>query len=101
MSSAICPSVGDTVTVSYSLTNDSDQDIQLDYAFLGARNGAGDHKDVELSSEARTLAPGDTAAVQGRFTLDSAGTWRLWPCYELSGGGLCPDNWQAFTLDVR
>jgi TIR domain len=95
------PSVGGTVTVSYSLTNASDQDIQLDNVFLAVRNEAGDNKDFELSTEARTLAPEETVALQGQVRLDSAGTWRLWPCYELSGGGQCPDNWQEFSVDVQ
>ena len=100
VSSPSPPTVGATATVRYSLTNDGDQDIQLVSVFLGVRNGADDHRDVELSP-ARTLAPGETVAVQGQVLLDSAGTWRLWPCYELGGGGLCPDHWQSFTLDVR
>ena len=38
---------------------------------------------------------------QERVPLDSAGTWKLWPCYELTGNILCPDEWQAFPVTVR
>jgi hypothetical protein len=32
--------------------------------------------------------------------VDSAGRWRLWPCYELGDGTTCPDEWQAFPVVV-
>jgi TIR domain len=92
------PLVGDTITVSYSLTNVGDQRIQLEYTFVGARNAADDNKDTEDMNEGRVLAPGETVNAQGRVLLDSAGAWELWPCYELSGGRQCPDKWQVFFV---
>jgi hypothetical protein len=92
------PSVGDTVTVSYSLTNVTDQRIQLEYTFVGVRNPAGENRDTEDMNEGRVLAPGETIDAQGRRLLDAAGSWELWPCYELSGGRQCPDKWQAFFV---
>jgi TIR domain len=92
------PSVGDTVTVSYSLTNATDQRIQLESTFVGVRNPAGEHRDAEDMNEGRALAPGETVNAQGRVLLDSAGKWELWPCYLLSGDRLCPDKWQEFFV---
>lgn len=92
------PSVGDTITVSYSLTNVGDQRIQVEYTFVGARNASDDNKDTEDMNEGRVLAPGETVNAQGRVLLDSAGAWELWPCYELSGGRQCPDKWQVFFV---
>jgi hypothetical protein len=92
------PSVGDTVTVSYSLTNGTDQRIQLEYTFVGVRNPAGEHRDAEDMNEGRALAPGETVDAQGRVLLDSAGKWELWPCYVLSGDRFCPDKWQEFFV---
>jgi TIR domain len=92
------PSVGDTVTVSYSLTNATDQRLQLEYTFVGVRNPAGEHRDTEDMNEGRALAPGETVNAQGRVLLDSAGKWELWPCYVLSGDRFCPDKWQEFFV---
>jgi hypothetical protein len=92
------PSVGDTVTVSYSLTNTTDQRLQLEYTFVGVRNPTGEHRDTEDMNEGRALAPGETVNAQGRVLLDSAGKWELWPCYVLSGDRFCPDKWQEFFV---
>ncbi len=92
------PLVGDTVVVSYSLTNVGDQRIQLENTFVGARNAAGEHKDTEDINEGRVLAPGGTVNAQGRVFLDSAGAWQLWPCYVLSGDRFCPDKCQVFFV---
>jgi hypothetical protein len=92
------PSVGDTMTVSYSLTNVGHQPIQVEFTFVGARNAADDNKDSEDMNEGIVLAPGETLTAQGRILLDSAGAWELWPCYELSGGRQCPDKWQVFSV---
>jgi hypothetical protein len=91
-------SVGDTITVSYSLTNVGHQRIQVEYTFVGARNAADDNKDSEDMNEGIVLAPEETVNAQGRILLDSAGAWELWPCYELSGGRQCPDKWQVFIV---
>lgn len=92
------PQVGDTVTVSYSLTNVGNQRIQLEFTFVGVRNPADDNMDTEDMNEGRVLAPGETVNAQGRVPLESAGKWELWPCYELSGGRQCPDKWQVFFV---
>jgi TIR domain len=94
------PAVGGAVTVSYSLTNVGDAPVQLKQTFVGARNQARDNRDFGESNQGRTLQPGEAVDVQGQLRLDSAGRWQLWPCYELTGGGACPDEWQAFTVTV-
>jgi hypothetical protein len=92
------PLVGDTVTVSYSLTNVGNQPLQLESTFVGARNPAGDNINIEDMNEKRVLAPGETVNAQGRVLLDSAGAWQLWPCYLLSGERFCPDKWQVISF---
>jgi hypothetical protein len=92
------PLVGDTVTVSYSLTNVGEQPLQLESTFVGARNPADDNINIEDMNEKRVLAPGETVNAQGRILLDSAGTWQLWPCYLLSGERYCPDKWQVISI---
>ena len=97
-SSSDSPSLGDTVTVTYSLTNVGDKPIQLAYTFVGVRNPSGDNRDTEDMNEDRVLAPGETVNAQGRRQLDEAGSWEFWPCYEVSGGRQCPDKWQVFFV---
>jgi TIR domain len=94
-------SVGDTVTVSYSLTNVGDEPIQLEYTFVGVRNPEGENRDTEDMNEGRVLAPGETVNAQGRRLLDGAGSWEFWPCYVLSGERFCPDKWQVFFILAR
>ena len=52
-------------------------------------------------NEEAVLAPGETLEAQGRVLLDSAGTWLVWPCYELVGGEVCPDEWQVISFLVE
>jgi hypothetical protein len=94
------PKVGDMITVSYSLTNTRNQTIKLTATFVGARNAAGDNKDSSSINEERVLSPGQTVKAQGRIIVGSAGTWRLWPCYQLNGL-YCPDEWQEFSVQVK
>jgi hypothetical protein len=92
------PLVGDTIAVSYSLTNVGDQRIQLEFTYVGARDAADANRDSEEMNQGKALSPGETVNAQGRIRLASAGEWQLWPCYELSGGRSCPDEWQAFPV---
>lgn len=93
--------VGDTVEVSYALTNVGTEPVRLEYTFVGARDAEDGNKDSEDENESRTLQLGETVQARGRIFLDTAGTWVLWPCYALSGGRYCPDEWRAFTVVVR
>ncbi|MDQ0924525.1 hypothetical protein QF038_003033 [Pseudarthrobacter sp. W1I19] len=92
------PRVGDTITVSYALTNTTDQRLQLEYTFVGARDAEGEHHDAEEMNEGRALEPGETINAQGRVLLTSAGSWEMWPCYVLTGERFCPDKWQVFFV---
>jgi hypothetical protein len=92
------PRVGDTVTVSYALTNTTDQPLKLEYTFVGVRDPADDHRDTEDMNEGKVLEPGETVNAQGRVLIDSAGSWKIWPCYVLTGERFCPDRWQVFFV---
>ena len=50
-------SVGNTVTVSYSLTNVTDEPIQLEFTFVGVRDPADENRDTEDMNEGKLLAP--------------------------------------------
>ncbi|SEQ05547.1 toll/interleukin-1 receptor domain-containing protein [Arthrobacter sp. OV608] len=92
------PRVGDTITVSYALTNTTDQPLQLEYTFVGARDAEGEHHDAEDMNEGKALEPGETLTAQGRVLITSAGSWEMWPCYVLTGDRFCPDKWQVFFV---
>jgi len=95
------PRVGDTIVVSYSLTNVGKADIQMGFTFVGARNQADERRDSEEVNQDRMLRPGETVLAEGRVLLDNAGPWTLWPCYTLPGDRYCPDRWKAFRVTVE
>jgi hypothetical protein len=101
VSSSDSPSVGDTVTVSYSLTNVGDKPIRLAFTFVGVRDPDGENRDTEDMNEERVLPPGETLNAQGRRQLDAAGSWEFWPCYQLSDGGECPDKWRVIFVFAK
>jgi hypothetical protein len=95
------PLLDDTLTVSYSLTNVRDEPLELVDTFVGVRNDAGDWLDTENENEETVLDPGETVTAERRVILNSAGTWRVWPCYTLPDDRLCPDHWQETFVTVR
>ena len=95
------PLVGDTLTLSYALTNTTDEPVEFAYTYVGARNPDDDNRDPEDMNEEAVLEPGETLEAEGRVLLDSDGTWLVWPCYELVGGEVCPDEWQAISFLVE
>ena len=92
------PRVGDTVTVTYSLTNVGQGRLEFENTFVGARDPGNKHADAEDGNESRTVAPGETIRAQGKVFLNNPGTWTLWPCYVLTGDQFCPDKWKAFSV---
>jgi hypothetical protein len=95
------PVVGDTVTVSFTLTNVGDDGVTLEGSFVGARNAADDNLDTDYSNVDTELAPGDSVGTEAQIQFDSAGTWLFWPCYALTNGSACPDEWGAFRITVE
>jgi hypothetical protein len=94
------PQVGDTITVSFTLTNVGDAPVNFEGTFVAARNPADDNLDSEQANFEAQVDPGDSIDTEARFTIDSAGTWQFWPCYELIDGSICPDEWQMFTIET-
>jgi hypothetical protein len=92
--------VDDVLTVRYSLTNVTEEPIELESTFVGARNPANDNINIEDMNEGVVIAPGDTVSAEGRILLDSEGNWRVWPCYLLPGGQYCPDFWKVIYVPV-
>ncbi len=57
-------------------------------------------KDTGYANEGFELDSGDTLRATARVPLDSAGDLAIFPCYELAGGGYCPDDWQYQIVSV-
>jgi Neuraminidase (sialidase) len=91
---------GDTITVSYTLTNTGNQPIKLTETFVAVRDAADNRLDVD-TEQARDLAPQGTVKVQGQIPVGSKGTWHMWPCYEAANGKLCPNEWHKFSVPVK
>jgi hypothetical protein len=92
--------VDDRISMSYRLRNSGDSAVDLASTFIGVRFHPGDvNRDKEVDPPT-TLPPGAELAVTTTLVLDEAGTWTVWPCYILTDGTYCPDEWRAFSLPV-
>jgi hypothetical protein len=94
------PQVGDTITVSFTLSNTGDAPVQFEGTFVAARSPADDNLDSEQANFQAQVDPGDSIDTEASFRLDREGTWQFWPCYELIDGSICPDEWQMFTIET-
>ncbi len=92
------PQVGDTVTVTFTLTNVGDRDVVLEGTFVAARNEDDDNRDSDFSNVGAELASGESVETRAQIQLDSTGPWHFWPCYELTNGSVCPDEWLQFPI---
>lgn len=93
--------VGDTVTVRYSLRNVTDEPIHFAWTFVAVRDEAGNRDDTGHANAGFELAAGDTLRASGRVLLDATGEWKVFPCYELSSGQFCPEEWQYRPISVE
>lgn len=94
------PQLGGTVTVRFTLTNTTDQPIEMSGGtFVAARDPADVNLDTDPANVGTILEPGQSVDTEGQIPLTAAGRWQFWPCYE-SAVGVCPDYWTVFTVDV-
>jgi hypothetical protein len=88
-------SVGDRITIQFSLRNAASKTATLDYAFIAARNPLDDKVDFGETEEGTVLAPGATVDISSSIIVDVAGSWHFWPCYDLRVGPAesgCPER---------
>jgi hypothetical protein len=93
------PSVGDTLTVDFSIQNAGQDSILLDFTFVGARAPGDENNDFGEANQDKTLAPGESLTMQHSVVVDQAGSWSIWPCYEVLGHD-CPAEWNSFPVNV-
>jgi hypothetical protein len=76
--------VGNTMTVSYDITNVGGAGITLNSLFVGARDAAGTNKDFGHIFNV-IIGAGVTQHFEATYTPQSGGTWTLWPAYNYQG----------------
>jgi hypothetical protein len=96
-------SVGDRITIQFSLRNAGSETTTFEYAFIAARNPRDDNVDFGETEQGTVLAPGDAVDISSSIIVDLAGMWKFWPCYYVrahSGESDCPDEWRRFEVPV-
>ena len=95
------PSAGDTITVEFDLKNVGAKPIAFVNTFVGARDSGDNNEDFGDAEQEVRLGPNETLPRETTQIMNEAGVWEFWPCYELSDGSVCPDEWNAFTFNVE
>lgn len=95
--------VGDRITIEFSLENVGSDPLTFEDTYVAARTPEPDdvRKDFGHENEGRVLDPGSGVEIRHSIPVDEAGTWRFWPCYSLTTGEVCPDEWEVFTVEVE
>lgn len=97
-------SVGDRITIQFSLRNAGSEAATFEYAFIAARNPRDDNLDFGEAEQGTVLAPRDTVDISSSIVVDLPGKWQFWPCYYLRPGGdesWCPNGWRRFQVLVE
>jgi hypothetical protein len=96
---------GDSIVVSFKLKNIGQSDLKLGTRgfFAAARDPDNVDTSFGFSYAYSTIKPGETLSVNVSRTLDKAGSWLVWPSYQLSFSNmerLGPEKWHACSLIV-
>lgn len=99
--------VDDFIKVSYTLTNRGSTPVSFVEVFTGTEPPEGVDEgpfDAGHDHQGIVLAPGESLPVEHQVHLYGAGTWTIWPCYELENpadeANNCPDTWNHFFVKV-
>jgi hypothetical protein len=95
--------VGDRITVSFTIENVAEAPFQLSSTFVGARNPDDENSDVGEGNQDDVLEPGETLTVTATKLVNESGTWVFFPCYEFEENGepaYCPNTWKGFEVLV-
>ena len=101
VSGLLSTSDGAEPAVEFTLRNAGTRALSLDDAFVGVRIPGGGNGDFANADEPVVLQPGETVTVDGSRVVDAGGLWTLFPCYTLTNGSSCPDEWQSFQVLVE
>jgi hypothetical protein len=92
------PSVGDQVTIQFSLQNVGSRPVTFQQTFVAVRDPANAWMDDGHENEGRVVDPGSVVEVSHSFVVSAPGTWSFWPCYTLESGEECPDEWRKLLV---
>jgi hypothetical protein len=98
------PSVGDRITIIFTLTNVGRKSFPLVATFVAAHDPTENSRSFGISNPHATLAPNARVTVKTSVIPDSAGSWSFWPCYAFEKNGqetYCPNEWKAFPVSVQ
>jgi len=96
---------GDSITVKFTLQSYGQNTITFGPKgiFAGAKDPDSTDASFGKDYDGSALRPGSYASVSFTTTLDKAGTWVVWPSYQILSGktyGLGPSEWHACSLKV-
>jgi hypothetical protein len=94
------PVVGDSIDVEFKLRNVGSEAVALDDAFVGVRTPESENGDFANSDRRVVLKPHQAMTINGSRVFDAAGSWTIFPCYQLATGEYCPSEWRAFQVLV-
>ena len=96
------PEVGDQIEINFSLKNVGSESVTFGETFIGARDPDDGHKDFGSENADKKLAPGKALEVSRSIDVNAPGSWKFWPCYNLSAPepSECPDDWRSFEVRV-
>ena len=97
------PAIGDSIDVEFTLRNVGSTAVNIDDTFVGVRTPDNENGDFGNSNEGTVLKPHQALTINGSRVFDTAGVWKIFPCYALAAGGepkYCPDEWRAFQVLV-
>lgn len=95
--------VGDRITVTFTIENVAEAPFQLSTTFVGARTPDDENSDFGEGNQEDVLEPGATLTVTASKVVNEAGTWVFFPCYEFDDNGepaYCPNTWKGFEVAV-
>lgn len=97
--------VGQTIYVEFTIQNLRVPPIKLGRTFAGAVHSSEEQLEFGLEHEGSEVVRYQQFKTGVEISLDVAGEWEIWPCYELAGDDdtlrlRCTEKWQFFSIEV-
>lgn len=98
--------VGQEIYIEFTVQNLRVPPIELRRTFVAVNHPTGEEKDIGLVHEGVEVVRYQKFKTGVVIPLDVAGTWEIWPCYQLvledeTLRDRCTPKWQFFTIEVE
>ena len=98
--------VGQEIYIEFTVQNLRVPPIELRRTFIAVNHPTGEEKDFGLVHEGVEVVRYQKFKTGVVIPLDVAGTWEIWPCYQLvledeTLRDRCTPKWQFFTIEVE